>query len=87
MPVAVGAVAAIVAPTAAAAAPAGAAPAVITSILVGNGPLGVVTNPLTNTAYVANVGDNTVSVISGKTNTVTKTISVGTFPHDMATTR
>ena len=78
VPVAVGAVAAIVAPTAAAAAPAGAAPAVIPAIKVGMGPLGVVTNPLTNTAYVANVNDNTVSVISGKTNTVTAIIPVGT---------
>ena len=32
----------------------------------------------------ANVNDSTVSVISGKTNTVTKTIPVGMFPHDMA---
>ena len=56
VPVAVGAVAAIVAPTAAAAAPAGTAPAVI---WVGHGPLGVVTNPLTNTAYVTNVNGTT----------------------------
>ena len=42
------------------------------------------TNPLTNTAYVANVNDNTVSVISGKAETVTATIPVGSFPHDVA---
>jgi YVTN family beta-propeller protein len=30
--------------------------------------------------YVANYGSNTVSVISGATNTVTKTITVGTHP-------
>jgi DNA-binding beta-propeller fold protein YncE len=31
----------------------------------GDQPFGVATDPRTNTAYVSNSGDNTVSVISG----------------------
>ena len=48
---------------------------------------------MTNTVYVANFGvlstgspsDNTVSVISGKTNTVTATIPVGDAPGEVGT--
>jgi YVTN family beta-propeller protein len=40
---------------------------------------------VTNTVYVANVGDNTVSVISGRTDNVTATIHVGTSPFGVAT--
>ena len=35
---------------------------------------------------MTNAGDNTVSVISGQTNTVTATISVGNFPFAVAVT-
>ena len=45
--------------------------------LVGSAPLAVAVNPSTNTVYVANFGDNSVSVIKGKTNTVTATVPVG----------
>ena len=64
----------------------------MTSIIpVGDGPFGVATNPVTNTVYVAQFGDlaansfgNTVSVISGKTDTVTATIPVGNAPGEVA---
>jgi DNA-binding beta-propeller fold protein YncE len=38
---------------------------VTATIPVGAAPGGVTTDPLTDTAYVTNFGDNTVSVISG----------------------
>src|SRR5260221_9019596 len=82
---AVGVVAAIVAPTAAAATPAAAAPAVIATIPLGTVPLGTATDPVTNTVYVTNVVANTVSVISGRTDTGTATIPVGANPHGVAT--
>lgn len=40
----------------------------------------VAANPRANAIYVANNGDNTVAVISGKTSTVTATIPVGNSP-------
>ena len=52
--------------------------------LVGTRPLGVAVNPVTNTVYVTNEGDGTVSVISGSTGTVTGTIPVGTGPRGVA---
>ena len=63
------------------------------TIPVGNGPFGVAVNSVTNTVYIANFGvlsaaqpvGNTVSVISGRTNTVTATIPVGTAPGEVAT--
>ena len=45
--------------------------------LVGSAPLAVAVNPSTNTVYVANFGDNSVSVINAKTYTVTATVLVG----------
>ena len=39
---------------------------------------------MTGTVYVANSGSNTVSVISGRTGTVTGTITVGTIPAAVA---
>jgi hypothetical protein len=48
------------APTAAAA-----APMVTATIPVGSGPVGVAVNLLTGAVYTANIGDDTVSVISG----------------------
>ena len=38
---------------------------VVTTVHVGNFPAAVATNPLTNTIYVANQGDSTMSVIRG----------------------
>ena len=51
--------------------------AVTATITVGPGPFGVAEDPSTHTAYVANTGSNTVSVINEATNTVTATIPVG----------
>jgi YVTN family beta-propeller protein len=45
---------------------------------------GVAADPKTNTTYVANGFDNTVLVISGRTNTVTATIPVGKIPEGVA---
>src|SRR4051794_23638641 len=61
-----------------------AAPGVTTTIPVGNAPEGVAVNPKTDTVYVANEYDDTVSVISGRTNTVTATIPVGRQTHWIA---
>ncbi len=60
------------APTAAAA-----APMVTATIPVGSESDAVAANPLTGSVYVASQLANTVSVISGQTNTVTATIPVG----------
>ena len=50
---------------------------VTATIPVGTQPSGVAANPKTNTIYVPNSFDSTVSVINGRTNTVTTTIPVG----------
>ncbi len=60
------------APTAAAA-----APMVTATIPVGGESDAVAANPMTGSVYVASQLANTVSVISGQTNTVTATIPVG----------
>src|SRR6267143_1425252 len=52
----------------------------ISTIQVGNTPLGIGVNSVTNKIYVANEADNTVSVIDSNTNNVIKTISVGSNP-------
>ena len=85
---------ALAAPTTAAAAPAssvrGTAQAakgcitVTATIPVGHSPDGVAANPKTSTIYVTNADDNTVSVISGRTNTVAATIPVGHSPDGVA---
>jgi len=56
---------------------------VTATIPVGDDPVGVAVNPLTNTAYVADLL-GTVSVISGKTGTVTSTIPVGRYSQGVA---
>jgi YVTN family beta-propeller protein len=57
-----------------------AASAASLTIPVGSGPYGVAVNPSTNTVYVANTSNNSVSVINGSTNTVTSTVAVGSLP-------
>ena len=57
----------------------------VTTIPVGLGPVRVATNPQTNTIYVTNNGDGTVSVINGKKNRVVATIPVGVMPVGVAT--
>ena len=49
---------------------------VATTVPVGKVPQGVAVNPRTNTIYVANSQDSTVSVINGRTNTVVTTVPV-----------
>jgi YVTN family beta-propeller protein len=53
-------------------------------IPVGADPFAVSVNPSTNTVYVANSDDGTVSVINGKTNNVIDTITVGQNPRDVS---
>jgi YVTN family beta-propeller protein len=59
---------------------------VTATIRLGRGlrPIGAATDPTTNTIYVTNFGNDTVSVISGRTNTVTATIRVGRLPVGVA---
>jgi YVTN family beta-propeller protein len=57
----------------------------VTTIPVGLGPVRVATNPQTNTIYVTNSGDGTVSVINGKKNKVVATIPFGVMPQGIAT--
>jgi YVTN family beta-propeller protein len=54
---------------------------VIDTVDVGNGPRGIAVNSDTNRIYVANIFDNTVSVIDGTTNTVIDTVDVGNGPN------
>jgi DNA-binding beta-propeller fold protein YncE len=49
---------------------------VLANVAVGNTPFGVDVDPLTNLAFVTNTLDQTVSVVSGKTNAVTTTLPV-----------
>jgi YVTN family beta-propeller protein len=51
----------------------------------GPGPGGAATNPLTNTLYITHYGANMVSVVNGRTNTVTTTLPVGSGPIRVAT--
>jgi YVTN family beta-propeller protein len=50
--------------------------AVLGNVTVGNTPFGVDVDFIKNLAYVTNTVDNTVSVVSGKTNTVVATLPV-----------
>jgi YVTN family beta-propeller protein len=50
------------------------AQSVVTTVTVGNRPTGIGVNVRTNQIYVANSGDNTVSVIDGASNAVTATV-------------
>jgi YVTN family beta-propeller protein len=77
-------VAVLVAVPGAAAAAAAWAPKVTATIPVGSLPYGVAADPVTNTVYVTNYSDNTVSVICGRTNKVTATVPVGPGPYEVA---
>ncbi len=57
---------------------------VVTTIPLGTRPLYVAVNEKTNRIYVSNQGDDTVSVINGKTYTVVATIPVGKAPNGIA---
>jgi YVTN family beta-propeller protein len=48
----------------------------VTTVDVGNNPLGIDLDPVTGLVFVANSGDNTISVIDGKTDAVTSTVPV-----------
>lgn len=54
---------------------------VVATINVGARPVGIGVNPTTHKVYVTNATGNSVSVINGATNTVIKTIPVGTKPY------
>jgi YVTN family beta-propeller protein len=56
----------------------------IANIAVGRNPESAAVNPATKMIYVANNGDNTVSVINGTTNNVTGFITVGRGPYSLA---
>jgi YVTN family beta-propeller protein len=67
-------------------APAVAAPRVTSTIDVGSSPVSVAFSPNGKTAYVANSGADTVSVINVKTGTVQGHLFVGDGPHSVAFT-
>jgi YVTN family beta-propeller protein len=54
------------------------------SVQVGAEPVSVAVNTSTGTAYVANAGDGTVSVIDGATDSVVATIPIGSHPYSIA---
>jgi YVTN family beta-propeller protein len=56
----------------------------LTTIPTGAFPSAVAVNPVTNVVYVANYGDDTVTVIDGARRTVTATIKVGRRPQALA---
>src|ERR1700687_567283 len=57
---------------------------VVATIPVGSVPSAVAVNSKTNLIYVANAGDNTVSVIDGATNTIKDVVNVAQFPQAVA---
>jgi YVTN family beta-propeller protein len=61
--------------------------AVGTPVPVGREPWGIIFNPVDKLVYVANQGDNTVSVISPTLNSVVKTVGVGQRPYNLAVHR
>jgi YVTN family beta-propeller protein len=54
------------------------------ALTVQSAPWSVAVNPATNKIYVANNGENNVSIIDGNTNTVTATVDAGTNPYALA---
>ncbi|WP_369817720.1 protein kinase [Mycobacterium sp. 852002-30065_SCH5024008] len=59
-------------------------PTIATSIRVGNGAFGVAVDSAGHTAYVANTGSNSVSVVDTASRAVTATIAVGRHPVGVA---
>lgn len=59
-------------------------PTIATSIRVGNGAFGVAFDSVGHSAYVANTGANSVSVVDTTSRTVTATIGVGRHPVGVA---
>ncbi|MCV7298436.1 beta-propeller fold lactonase family protein [Mycobacterium barrassiae] len=59
-------------------------PHVVDTIDVGDTPFGVAVSPDSNTVYVTNTEDDTVSVIDAATNTIIATIAVGDQPAGIA---
>ena len=53
---------------------------IIKNISVGKKPYDITINPNTSIIYVSNSKSNTISVIDGKTNSVTATVPVGNSP-------
>jgi len=51
-----------------------------TTVRVGQGPIDVLWNPVSNRVYTANSLDNTVTIIDGATNQVRATLAVADFP-------
>ena len=58
-------------------------PVVVATVVVGSLPYGVGLDPSGHTAYVANYGSNSVSVIDTTTNTLTTTIPTGGGPFEV----
>ena len=56
----------------------------ITNIEIGITPVALAINPVTNIIYVANYGDNSISVIDGQTNKVIARYSLGFTPVALA---
>ena len=62
----------------------GATNTVISTVTVGNGPMAVAVNSVTNQVYVANESGSNVTVIDGATNTMTTAVTVGNAPDAVA---
>lgn len=57
---------------------------IVSTVAVGNFPIGIAISPDESNVYVTNYVDGTVSVIDATSNTVTATIVVGGFPSSIA---
>lgn len=55
-----------------------------TAVKVGEAPVAIAINPVTNKIYVANSGGDTISVIDGSTDSVSANIKVGPRPYTIA---
>jgi YVTN family beta-propeller protein len=54
------------------------------SVKVGDGPLAITVNPVTDRVYVANTNSGTVSVLDGKSDAIVATVNVGKRPYVLA---
>ena len=57
----------------------------IATLPVGHNPYGIAANPLTNAVYLADEAAATMTILDGRTNTVTATLPVGQVPVGVAT--